>query len=1038
MNTGNSVSDAQAFDARQARKITAICDRPRSVPRFTADTTGTLRGRTSTYGLTDLNSSATRVPRSVFFALFAVSGFAGLIYESIWTHYLKLFLGHAAYAQTLVLALFMGGMAIGAWLCSRAGGRWTNLLAGYAIAEALIGIAALVFHPLFVATTDAAFDSLLPALGNESLATLAKWTLGSALILPQSILLGMTFPLMSAGIIRRYPLAPGESLAMLYFTNSFGAAVGVLASGFILIDHLGLPGTMQTAGVLNLVLAGAVWMLTRGGEPGAAPVQKNDSAGSTPALFLVVALLTGTASFIYEIGWIRMLSLVLGASTHSFELMLSSFILGLAFGGLWVRKRIDSIAEPIRWLGTVQVAMGLLALATIPVYGQMFGVMQAVIKGLAKTDAGHVMFLASSHGIALAVMFPATFCAGMTLPLITYVLLRSGQGEKAIGAVYASNTLGSILGVVLAAHIGMPYLGLKGLIVAGALIDVTLGLVLLWRYRASLFAPVFATAVVLLGFAVVVPVFSLDAHKMASGVFRRGDLFVDSDVKVISHRDGKTTTVSMLDFSEGRSLRTNGKSDGAINMNPLGARISDELTMVLTAALPLAYKPDAKHAAIIGIGTGLTTHTMVSSPTIEEVDTIEIEPAMAEASRLFAPVNANAFADPRSHIIFDDAKTYFSTRNRKYDIIVSEPSNPWVSGVSSLFTREFYRHTKRYLKPGGVLVQWFQLYEIDPSLVGSVLLSLGAEFPDYVIYMATESDLLIIAGDPETLARPLADVTKIAGLSDELQRIHVNTLGDIQMRRLGGKAALDPFFRSYKVPGNSDFQPYLDLNAAKFRFLQRYAGEVTEIDSASGIPVLSMLEGRVSHSTIAPSLGGEDYLDRIEQTRRALYARNFFLSPVPPDPVSIPRNFQKDLELTQLRLIDCRNPERFDIWFHSLYTLARAVNPYLSAVDADQLWTKLIAHPCGGKIPEAQQKWLDLYLAIGRRDAQAMTMLSESLLSLSTDLPKGNRQFLITAAMTGHLMRKDKAGAAAVWSRHPKDVDGTTDVTLRFLYAHAF
>ena len=983
-------------------------------------------------------TSATRVPRSAFFALFAVSGFAGLIYESIWTHYLKLFLGHAAYAQTLVLALFMGGMAIGAWLCSRAGGRWTNLLAGYAIAEALIGAAALIFHPVFAATTDAAFDSLLPALGDETLAAAAKWTLGSALILPQSILLGMTFPLMSAGLIRRYPLAPGESLAMLYFTNSFGAAIGVLASGFVLIGHLGLPGTMQTAGVLNLLLAAVVWALARGGEPRPVARSKPPGAESTPALFLVVALLTGTASFIYEIGWIRMLSLVLGASTHSFELMLSSFILGLAFGGLWVRKRIDSIAEPARWLGTVQVAMGLLALATIPVYGRMFGVMQAVIKGLAKTDAGHALFLASSHGIALTVMFPATFCAGMTLPLITYVLLRSGQGERAIGAVYASNTLGSILGVVLAAHVGMPLLGLKGLIVAGALIDIGLGLVLLWRYRTAMLQPAIATAVAALGFAIVLPLFPLDAHKMASGVFRRGDLFDDTDVKVISHRDGKTTTVSMLDFSEGRSLRTNGKSDGAINMNPLGARISDEITMVLTAAIPLAYKPEAKHAAVIGIGTGLTSHTMVSSPAIEEVDTIEIEPAMAEASRLFAPVNANAFADPRSRIVFDDAKTYFSTRNRKYDIIVSEPSNPWVSGVSSLFTREFYRHVRRYLKPGGVLVQWFQLYEIDPSLVASVLLSLGEEFPDYVIYMATESDLLIVAGDPETLARPLADVTRTAGLSEELRRVHIGTLGDIELRRIGGKKMLEPFFRGYKVPGNSDFRPYLDLNAAKYRFLQRYAGEVTELDSGSGIPVLSMLEGRVSHAHTPPSLGGEDYLDRIEQTRRALYARDFFLNSPPPDPVSIPRNFQKDLELTQLRLVDCRNPERYDIWFHSLYTLARAVNPYLSAFDADRLWARLGAQACGGRIAADQRQWLDLYRAIGRRDAAAMAKLAEALLEASSDLPKGHRQYLITAAMTGHLAHKDKAAAAAVWNRHPGDLDGTTDATLRLLYAHAF
>ena len=324
-----------------------------------------------------------RVPRSVFFLLFTVSGFAGLIYESIWSHYLKLFLGHAAYAQTLVLALFMGGMAIGSWLCSRWSQRWRNLLRGYAATEAMIGLAALLFHPIFVAATDSAYANILPALGGESSAALFKWTLAGLLILPQSILLGMTFPLMSAGLIRRYPAAPGESLAMLYFTNSFGAAIGVLASGFVLIEAVGLPGTVQLAGAMNLVLAVVVWILAGGKEPGlAAPAAvRGDLDGERSyRVLLAVALLTGAASFVFEIGWIRMLSLVLGSSTHSFELMLSAFILGIACGGYWVRRRIDSIADPVGFLGVVLTIMGLLALATLPLYGQIFGLMQVVIR----------------------------------------------------------------------------------------------------------------------------------------------------------------------------------------------------------------------------------------------------------------------------------------------------------------------------------------------------------------------------------------------------------------------------------------------------------------------------------------------------------------------------------------------------------------------------------------------------------------------------------------------------------------------------------
>ena len=204
-----------------------------------------------------------RVPVGVFFALFTISGFAGLIYQSIWSHYLKLFLGHAAYSQTLVLAIFMGGMAIGSWLVSRFTLRIANLLLGYALAELGIGVLAIVFHKVFEATTGWALESLFPSMGGGGAVDAVKWTLASLLILPASILLGTTFPLMSAGVIRLYPESSGRALSMLYFTNSFGAAIGVLASGFVLIAKVGLPGTILTAGLMNVVLAFVVWALTK-------------------------------------------------------------------------------------------------------------------------------------------------------------------------------------------------------------------------------------------------------------------------------------------------------------------------------------------------------------------------------------------------------------------------------------------------------------------------------------------------------------------------------------------------------------------------------------------------------------------------------------------------------------------------------------------------------------------------------------------------------------------------------------------------------
>jgi predicted membrane-bound spermidine synthase len=196
----------------------------------------------------------------LFFIIFTASGFAGLIYESIWTHYLKLFLGHAAYAQALVLAVFMGGMAIGSLLCSKYSERLGNLLLAYAATEVIIGICSVFFHPLYVQFIDFTYTTIMPGLGSPLAVAIFKWTAASLLILPQSILLGMTFPLMTAGLIRRIPQAPGSIVAMLYFTNSIGAAIGVLAAGFLFIGWVGLPGTLVIAGFINIIVAAVVWI----------------------------------------------------------------------------------------------------------------------------------------------------------------------------------------------------------------------------------------------------------------------------------------------------------------------------------------------------------------------------------------------------------------------------------------------------------------------------------------------------------------------------------------------------------------------------------------------------------------------------------------------------------------------------------------------------------------------------------------------------------------------------------------------------------
>ncbi len=774
-------------------------------------------------------------------AIFVLSGFAGLIYQSVWSHYLGLFLGHAAYAQALVLALFMGGMAIGAAWIARVGTRWRNLLRGYALVELFIGIFGIAFHALFTTATDLSYNTLIPALGSPFAIDLLKWGLAALLILPQTILLGMTFPLMSGGVIRRFPGRDGDALGGLYFTNSIGAAAGALVSVFLLIPTVGLPGTTATAGLLNFAVAALAWGLAREPEarPEPAAIQSNGNGAHIHTLHFVLwaTAISGAASFVYEIVWIRMLALAVGSTQHAFELMLASFIAGIALGGLWVRKRADRAPLPLRLAGWMQVAMGLAALASLGLYAHAFEWVGWLLKALARSEGGYALFNLGTAAVAIAIMLPAAFFAGTTLPVFTVALLRSGHGERSIGRVYAWNTLGSIVGVFVAIHFLIPTLGLKLALATGALVDMAVGLALLRSCADSRpamlrFAAAGLVAAAALGLAITQVPF--DPMRLASGVFRNGHAQLDPSNRVVFYRDGKTASVSVIVTPDGRgAIATNGKVDAGLALGSGTEPVDDELTMTLASVLPLAMHPAPHDIGIIGFGSGITTHTALGDPRVRRVETVEIEPAMVQGAMNFMPRVGRAYTDPRSHIVIDDAKSWFAGRRNKYDIIISEPSNPWVSGVGSLFSKEFYHFIPHQLKPDGLFVQWVQLYEIDDRLVGSILNALTPEFGDYAAWLSNDVDLIIIATPKSQL--PSADYNRVLSgvLGSELARLGIRRPEQLAFHKVADARLLRAMGKLYSAKANSDYYPLLSLDAPRARFMNRAAGSFT------GLPVLS-------------------------------------------------------------------------------------------------------------------------------------------------------------------------------------------------------
>ena len=687
--------------------------------------------------------------------------------------------------------------------------------------------------------------------------------------------------------------------------------------------------------------------------------------------------------------------------------MLSSFILGLALGGYWIKSRIDHVPDMMRYLAAVQIVMGVLAFATLPVYNEMYDLMAWFLRAMAKTDDGYVLFNLASKLIAVLVMVPATFMAGMTLPLITYQLLRSPVGEKSIGYVYAANTTGAIVGVILTVHLLLPHLGLKGALVTGAIIDIALGWLLFARYASgksdSAYRWTWSLAGGVLALALGLLV-TLDPMQLASGVYRLGIARLGDDKSAVFHRDGKTATVDVIrSFKPNRMwINTNGKTDASVSMNRAEPPTADEVAQVLFAALPLAVRPDARTAAIIGFGSGVSTHVMLSSPSLERVDTIEIEAAMVEGARHFRPHNERAYADPRSHIIIDDAKAFFARSSARYDIIVSEPSNPWVSGVASLFSDEFYDRIRNYLTDDGVLVQWIQIYEIEPELVGSIIRALGRHFPNYEIYAADTGNLLLVATRSNKPLELSDRIFKMPALEADLRRLGIGHLGDLVPRRVAGSKV----FRAWIGEGivNSDYFPYVDLNAARSRFTRSDAVSMIS-PRGDNVPVIELLEQRIWDSAEAPTpiQRGGSFRHRFALEGEELVQ---YLLNEPTGAESYPwlnSNNAAGLHAVRGMLLKCERFAEGDVLWDEVVILANRTVGAMSSARQKPLWDAFLASPCYPRLSPAHRDWLQLISHTAARKAPEMAKLGAKMIAEGAASTATQWTFLITATTTSQL-----------------------------------
>ncbi len=990
--------------------------------------------------------------------LFVFSGAAGLIYESLWSRYLGLLVGHGAYAQVLVLVIFLGGMSLGAALIARRSAGIRNPLLWYAAVEAIVGMLGLAFHDVFVATSGFAYDTLFPALGDGSVVTATKWSIAALLILPQSVLLGATFPLMTAAVLRlSAPERAGRVLGLFYFANSLGAAVGVLLAGFWLLEMAGLPGTLAIAAIVNLAVALAAFLLARQTPVASSelPAGVDDPSHAAPVLrhptpltrlLLTVSFVTAAASFIYEIAWIRMLSLVLGSATHSFELMLSAFILGLAIGAFIVRRSADDGGDPIWKLGLVQVAMGTAAILTLSLYVDAFGWMASLMQTVQRNALGYTAFHAGRYALAMSIMLPATILAGMTLPLITRALLSAGRGEGAVGTVYAWNTLGSIVGAATAALILLPAIGVRGTLILGGTLDLLLGCWLLWSsarlrvggMRTAQLATAAAAAVVFV--SALSPGF--DPSILSSGVFRYGAVPVPGARTILFYKDGRTASVSVqMGSDSGFTIATNGKPDASLHRVWFDEQAADSLrpalagdnaTQALLALITLAHAPEAREAAVIGHGAGMTTHFLLGSDAMERVTTIEIEPEMIEAAKLLLPANIRAYDDPRSVFVIDDARAFFATVDRQFDVIVSEPSNPWVSGVSALFTEEFYARASKQLAPDGVFGQWLHLYEIEDALVLGILKALSTQFRSYELYLTNDVDVLVVASNADSLPTPDWRVFRSADIALDLARFRPIPDAALTATRLVGHRELGPVLAADSA-SNSDFYPQLDLRAERARFLGVGAAAFSTLQGDRFVLADAISERRVEQLGLRKVPLPHD---RFDAQAKSVLVRNAMANDSAEAGIPV-RAARLGAQRLALELRSGRAPVDWPLWFAELLLAERDLHQgTMGRVDA-AWYADAERYMLANNAPDgAVSAWRFLRAAVTYDWAKAAAEVPRQIAERDRGVAWLAPELLLDAAVLARLRTGDATGAKAAFARL-SDAAGraSDDVRTRMLEA---
>jgi predicted membrane-bound spermidine synthase len=656
--------------------------------------------------------------------------------------------GSSAIAAASVVASYLLGLGAGAAVIGRLADRVRSPLRWYGACE--IGIAALaLLVPPGILVLERIAAALHPFIEGHALAgATCRSVLTLIVIGPPCFLMGGTLPLLvkqltpSGGSLR-------EATGILYAMNTLGGAAGAWASGFVLLPALGLPATNLLAVAVSLLAGTGALIAAR--SFAARPPRGEGLAGVPPVLDAVLpvdsrkgaglvfpaALLAGAASLALQIAWTRQLTLILGGSTYAFTAVLSVILAGLGLGGLLFHVFLRRARGLRRLQGWIVLGIILSVLA-----GQrLIEPLTVIVGSVGSLRAAPWWNAAVSAASSSALVFIPSLGMGILLPLYAAASgKRSGEAGTTAGRIYAWNTGGTILGALGAALVVLPARGTAGT-VAIALAIYLLGAILLFPsegLRSKLAMLVLALAG---GLATALSARGPDPILTNMGLYLYGARSQDflEDVKPLFFADGVSSSVLVTALEDGTvSLRVNGKIDASNG--------GDMPTQLGLAYLPRLFRPAARDVLVIGFGSGTTSGASLLFPGTR-VTCAEIEPAVVDASRHFEEVNHRPLESPAFTLVHDDGRSHVRGARARYDLILSEPSNPWIAGVSNLFTREFYEAARERLLPGGVLAQWIQTYAFSPSDYAMVVRTIREVFPHGTLLRMPRSDTILLASD---------------------------------------------------------------------------------------------------------------------------------------------------------------------------------------------------------------------------------------------------------------------------------------------------